>query len=802
MLTFFFMHENVMSQNLKLIYESPADPLAKDYPWEWRDDKEWLKALPIGNGFLGGMIFGGVHEERIQLSEHSMWSGSPQVSDNPNAILYLDSIRTLLFDGKYAEATQMANKTQIAEGKGSDFGNGAKSQFGSFQKLGDLWLSVDHSVEGEIENYNRELDLSTGIVSVTYSIKDVNYFREYFCSYPDQVMVMRLTSDKPNAFSLKAKLDRPERFHSTFDGNDLIIEGALDNGLGEDGLSYQGRLRIMNTSGNIYNNDTSISTKKTDDVVLIFGADTDHLLEYPSYNSNLDFQTIIKDRIDKASQKKYCELMNIHMMDHSNLFDRVKFNLNTGRDGIETESMLENFKNGNRNPHLYELLFQYGRYLLIASSRPGSLPANLQGVWTNKLQSPWNGDYHTDVNLEMNYWPTEVTNLPELHTPLFDLIKSLVEPGRKTAQVHYQANGWIVHPITNIWGYTSPGEEAAWGMHTGATAWISQHIMEHYRFTQDIDFLKNMYSVLEEATEFYLDWLVKDPVTGFYVSGPAVSPENSFIAKDGTIAQISMGPTHDHQVIRRLFKDYLESSTILNIQNQVTLNVGAVLAIIAENKIGKDGRLMEWSEDFEEAEPGHRHISHLFDLHPGNEISPLFTPQLADAAEKSIETRLKNGGGNTGWSATWLVSQFARLYKGEQAIENLNTVIANSTAPNLFGYYPPFQMDANFGITAGIAEMLLQSHTTDDQGYHIIHLLPALPDSWPNGEICGLKARSGVEVNLKWKDGKLEIAELTSKSGLPFKLFYKGKIKIINPNVNEKYKIKSTLLEASKNNIE
>ena len=416
-------------------------------------------------------------------------------------------------------------------------------------------------------------------------------------------------------------------------------------------------------------------------------------------------------------------------------------------------------------------MFQYGRYLLISSSRPGTLPANLQGIWANKIQTPWNGDYHTDVNIEMNYWLAEVTNLSEMHLPLFDFIKSLVKPGSRTAKIHYNANGWVVHPITNVWGYTSPGESASWGMHTGAGAWICSHIAEHYRFTGDKEFLKQMYPVLKGSVEFYLDWLVKNPKTGKLVSGPAVSPENSFIAPDGSRSQISMGPAHDQQVIWSLFNDFIMVSKELNFENDILMKVNEVQNKLARNKIDSKGRLMEWAKEFPEVEPGHRHISHLFALHPGYQINPLQTPDLAEAAKKSLDYRIENGGGHTGWSAAWLISQYARLGESEKAKNSLDVVLYKSTSPNLFGQHPPFQMDANFGFTAGVAEMLLQSHAGQ------IHLLPALPKDWSTGSVKGLRARGGFIVDLFWEKGVLLKVQILSQTGKDCLIKYLDKTK-------------------------
>lgn len=486
-----------------------------------------------------------------------------------------------------------------------------------------------------------------------------------------------------------------------------------------------------------------------------------------------DYLSLTRESIAKAEKKTFESLYQAHRKEYAAYFDRASFQLTESPDTLATDVLVAQAKAGEINPHLYELMFQYGRYLLISSSRPGTMPANLQGIWANKLQTPWNGDYHTDVNIEMNYWPAEVTNLSEMHLPMFDLIASLVAPGTKTAQTQYQKKGWVVHPITNVWGYTSPGEYASWGMHTGAPAWICQHIGEHYRFTGDKDFLRKMYPVLKGAVEFYMDWLVTDPKTDKLVSGPAVSPENTFVAPDGSQCQISMGPTHDQQTIWQLFDDFEMASEALQINDAFTQEVADAKGRLLETRIASDGRIMEWAQEFPEAEPGHRHISHLFAVHPGSQINLLQTPELAEAASKSMDYRISHGGGHTGWSSAWLISQYARLHRAEKAKESLDKVLEKSLNPNLFTQCPPFQIDANFGTTAGIAEMLLQSYIYE-QGAYIIQLLPSLPEGWKNGKFSGLKARGGFEVSVEWKDGVMVRAEIKSMLGNPFRVWYRG----------------------------
>lgn len=762
----------------KLWYDQPADATAADDKNGWKDDAHWLSALPLGNGSLGIMVFGDVHQERLQLNEESMWSGSPDDNDNPAALEALDSIRQLLFAGKYGEASALTQKTQICKGAGSGHGNGSTVPFGSFQTLGDLRL--DFGTSGAYENYHRELDLNEAVVRVSYELDGVQYQRELFTSQPDQALVARFSADHPGKISFRCSLDRPERFLTAAEQDQLVMRGKLSDGKGGNGLEYLVSVKALNQGGEVSYQDTTLTVSNADEVVLLLTASTDYQLQAPEF-SGRNYRALTQQHLESAASKSYEELLADHKAEYGAYYDRLQIALNP-QDTLEripTNARLTSYKETHDDPHLEALLFQYGRYLLISSSRPGTLPANLQGIWSNKLQSPWNGDYHTDVNIEMNYWPAEVTNLSELHLPYFDLLASLTEPGGRTARIHYDAEGWVVHPITNVWGYTSPGEAASWGMHTGAGAWMCQHIMEHYRFTGDREFLKTMFPVLEGSTRFYLDWLVPHPESGALVSGPAVSPENTFIAPDGSRSQISMGPAHDQQVIWQLFTDYLQASEVLEVDTELTTAIAQARDRLAGPKIGSDGRLMEWAEEWEEVEPGHRHISHLFALHPGAQISALQTPELAAAAGKSLDHRIANGGGHTGWSAAWLILQYARLQEAEKAKHSLETVLANSTSPNLFGQHPPFQMDANFGFTAGLAEMLLQSHAG------LIHLLPALPAAWSNGWIRGIRARGGYTVDLQWENGALQQAKVKADRDGKAQLKYGDQLREIDLAVGE-----------------
>jgi len=768
--------------DLKLWYKSPANASISDSPNGWKDDAEWLKALPLGNGSLGLMVYGDVNKERIQLNEESMWSGSPDDNDNPKAFESQKEIRKLLFEGKFKEATKLTNKTQICKGKGSGHGNGSTVPFGSFQTLGDLY--IDFGKKSSYKNYKRELDLNTAVVRVNYTQDGIDFKREIFTSYPDQVMVAKFTANQKRKISFKVTMNRPERFKTYAKNNQLIMSGILSNGKGGDGLQYITRLKASHKNGTLKYVGNQLIVENADEVILYLSASTDYVLQYPNYNGR-DYVNITKQNIEKAFSKDYKDLLHSHIKEYQNYFKRVEFDITPNKTAaIPTDKRVKNFKSNKSDPHLIELMFQYGRYLLISSSRPGTLPANLQGIWANKIQSPWNGDYHTDVNVEMNYWPAEVTNLSEMQLPLFDLITSLVEPGKKTAKTQYHNRGWVVHPITNIWGYTSPGESAGWGMHTGGGAWISTHIYEHYAFTNDKVFLKKMYPVLKESAQFYMDWLVKDPKSGKLVSGPAVSPENRFIAPDGSKSSISMGPTHDQQVIWQLFTDFINASKELGYQDNFIIEVNEARNNLAGSKIGSDGRLMEWMEEYPEVEPGHRHISHLFALHPGSQINMEETPELAEAAKKSLDYRIDHGGGHTGWSAAWLISQYARLQEAEKAEKSLHLVLKKSTSLNLFGQHPPFQMDANFGTTAGIAEMLIQSHAG------ILHLLPALPRNWSTGKANGLKARGNFIVDMEWENGIITKAKIYSMDGGDLKIVYGSKTKIISLKKGESKVIK------------
>ncbi len=737
---------------LPLVQDLPQDPAPGSLTLRYgKPASKWTEALPVGNGKLGAMPFGGVHEERVLLNEDSVWAGRPIERDRSPKKGTLEKARELLFAGKYVEGEALVQKEFMS-----------KRLIRSYQTLGNLRISFLHAAK-KPESYERDLDLDSAIARVRYAMDGADFERQVFASVPRKVIVYHVRTSDPKGIDCRIRLDRPEQFKTEVTGHGLLrMRGRVDKDKESEGVRYEALCLVTHDGGSQKaeqgEKGPALHVSQAKELTIYIAATT-------SFPGRGEFELLPK-RLRAAAELPFAELRREHIEAHRALFRRVSLSLGgTEKRKLFTDERLRAVKKGQKDPDLLALYFQFGRYLLISSSRPGSLPANLQGLWSPHIKAPWNADYHININLQMNYWPAEMLALPECHMPFFDLVDRIRVRGRETAKKLYDCGGFVAHHTSDAWAFASPIGRTSWGMWPTGGAWCTRHYFEHYRFTQDKDFLKSRaWPLLRESAEFFLDYLTEDPKSGKLVSGPSMSPENAFQTKEGKVAHVTMGPAMDQEIIEDLFRNCLEAADVLGIENAFTKRIRDARKRLQGPQIGQDGRLLEWNEEFKEPYPGHRHMSHLFALHPGRQITILGTKKLADAARKSLEYRLSHGGGHTGWSRAWIINFFARLADGDRALENVWLLLAKSTMPNLFDNHPPFQIDGNFGGAAGIGECLLQSHAG------VIDVLPALPKALPSGSVAGLRARGGFTLDFAWRKGKLLFVTVHARSSGPCRL--------------------------------
>ena len=730
------------TQDLKLWYDKPAG--------------QWVEALPVGNGRLGAMVFGGVDQERLQLNEGTLWAGGPYDPSSPEALKALPEARRLIFEGKYGEAHGLIGGKMMAH----------PLQQMPYEPVGDLKLTFPRN--GDVAEYRRELDLDAAIARVTYTVGGVRFVREVFSSPVDQVIVVHLAADKPGQLNFTAAMATPQKATVEAQSPDTLVMGGVNaEAKGIPGaLKFQACVRVLTQGGRTTVGKDNVSVSGADSATLLIAAAT----SYKNYKDvSGDPEALTQAYLAKAVRKPFDTLRRDHIAEHQRLFRRVSLDLSvTEQAKLPTDQRIARFADGN-DPQLAALYFQFGRYLLLSCSRAGGQPATLQGLWNESMTPPWDSKYTININTEMNYWPAEPANLGECTAPLIQMVTELVEPGGRTARVNWGAGGWVCHHNTDLWRATAPIDGPTWGFWPTGGAWLCKNLWDRYDFGGDKQYLAKVYPVMKGAAQFFLDTLVEEPKHKWLVTCPSLSPENTH---PGGVS-VCAGPTMDSQIIRDLFSNCIHASEILGVDADLRAKLVATRARLAPNQIGKAGQLQEWLEDWDMQAPEiqHRHVSHLYGLYPSAQITPRGTPELAAAVRKSLQMR---GDDATGWGVGWRINLWARLLDGDHAYKLLAMLMTPPrTLPNMFDSCPPFQIDGNFGGCSGIAEMLMQSHASE------IELLPALPKAWPSGSVKGLRARGGFEVDIAWQDGKVTSYRIASADRRKVTIRLSGETKVI-----------------------
>lgn len=731
--------------------------------WYKAAANEWNEALPLGNGAIGAMVFGNVKRELIQLNEESLWYGGYRDRHNKDAKEYLPRIRSLLWEGKIREAEKLMAMSMFAVPDGQR----------QYSVLGDFIIE-NYGQDGVVTDYKRELDIEKSICKVSYKVDGTSYEREMFCSKPDNVLVVRIKGEQK--LELSTYIDRWKYVDEKEYHEDYMTLHGLSGG--EGGIYYAYSLKVQNIGGTVESIGGRLYVKDADEVILYLTATTDYKVKEP--------KKVCEEHLEEVSKEGYETLLNRHIVDYQSLYNKMQLEIQGEAQEIKlsllsTSERLERLKENKEDIGLINLYFNFGRYLLISCSRKGGLPATLQGIWNSSWQPPWDSKYTININTQMNYWPAEKCNLSECHLPLFELLEKMKPHGEETARKMYGCEGFVAHHNTDIWGDTAPQDmwmpATIWPM---GAAWLCLHIWEHYIYTLDEDFLREKYHLLKSAGDFFKGYLMEDE-EGHLVTGPSTSPENTYILPSGESGTVCIGPTMDNEILYELFTAIIEGGKILGIELGELQKFKEMRSRLLPLRIGKYGQIMEWREDYEEVEPGHRHVSQLFGLYPGTQISVRETPQLAQAAKATLERRLEYGGGHTGWSRAWIINLWARLKESELAYENVQELLKKSTLSNLLDNHPPFQIDGNFGGIAGIAEMLLQDYTSKTLPHTTcIEILPALPKAWVKGAVKGLCVKGGYEVDLIWDKGKLQKAVITSQNGGTLQIYTHSKLEVID----------------------